>query len=110
MQRKNKNAVLPLPEIDCPELARFLFDVGPTMAGAAGEIPLTNQELGEWSDRTHTHLTPWEFQSLMVASSAYASEKYAAKDPMRPSPIVPEMTEERKRQVVLDMEKYFDSV
>ena len=110
MQRKNKDAVLPLPEIDCPELARFLFDAGPTMVGGMGEVPLTAQELTAWSEGAGVHLTPWEFTSLLVASSAYASEKYDAKDQMRPSPIVPEMTEERKKQVVADMERYFDSV
>lgn len=105
------NDPLPLPEIACPELADFLLSVGPTMAGGMGEVPLTAQELGEWSDRTFTQLTAWEFESILKASSAYASEKYAAKDAGRAAPYATKsMSESRKKTVVDTMEKYFDAL
>ena len=70
---------LSLPDIDCPELASFLFSAGPTMAGAMGEIALTATELTAWCDGNGIQLTGWEFSTIMAASNAYASEKYAAR-------------------------------
>lgn len=104
-REKYPNEPLPLPEIDCPELADFLLSAGPTMAGGMGEVPLTAQELGEWSDRTFTQLTAWEFESILKASSAYASEKYAAKDATRPSPTAPKLDKAQKAAVASNIRK-----
>ena len=69
------------------------------MAGAMGEIPLSSQELTAWADGNDIQLTPWEFASILEASAAYASEKYAAKDISRPSPTAPELDEEKRKAI-----------
>ena len=69
------------------------------MAGGMGEIPLTAQELASWSDGSGTGLSYWEFQSILAASSAYASEKYHAKDPAWPSPTAPVLDDDKRKAV-----------
>ena len=90
---------LPLPDVDTPELVGFLLAAGPTMAGAMGEVPLSSQELTAWADGNDIQLTPWEFSSILEASAAYASEKYAAKDVARPSPTAPELDDEKRKAI-----------
>lgn len=104
-REKYPNEPLPLPEIDCPELADFLLSAGPTMAGGMGEVPLTAQELTAWSDGAGVRLTPWEFGSILAASIAYASEKYAAKDATRPSPTAPKLDKAQKAAVASNIKK-----
>lgn len=98
---------LPLPDVECPELVGFLFDAGPTLAGGMGEIPLTAQELTAWADGHGVCLTPWEFGSILAASAAYVSEKYAAKNVARPSPIAPELDEEKRKAVADNIRSIF---
>ena len=90
---------LPLPEIDCPELAGFLFAAGPTQAGGMGEIPLTAQELRAWEDGCGLSLTPWEFQTVLMMSGAYTSEKYEAKDAARPEPMAPQLDGDKRQAI-----------
>lgn len=69
------------------------------MAGAMGEIALTATELEAWCDGNGIRLTGWEFSTIMAASNAYASEKYAARNAARPSPLV-QMLDAGQKQAV----------
>ena len=69
------------------------------MAGAMGEVPLSSQELTAWADGNDIQLTPWEFSSILEASAAYASEKYAAKDVARPEPMAPQLDGDKRQTI-----------
>ena len=80
-------------------MAGFLFAAGPTQAGDMGEIPLTAQELRAWAKGCWVHLTPWEFQTVLMMSGAYASEKYEAKDVARPEPMAPQLDGNKRKTI-----------
>lgn len=69
------------------------------MAGAMGEVALSATELAAWASGNCVQLTGWEFGAIMSASNAYASEKYAARNAARPSPLVQTLDDGQKQAV-----------
>lgn len=67
-------------------LIAYLFEVGPTLTGAMGPIPLTHEELRAWQDDMGLQLAPWECRFLRRLSVEYMAELHHAEKPDRPAP------------------------
>lgn len=64
-----------MPDISAaPHLARFLFQIGPTMPAGMGSGPVTHQEIESWMRTTRTNLYPWEVRLMRELSMAYVSQ------------------------------------
>lgn len=67
-------------------LLEYLFEIGPTMAGAAGAAAITHQEIAAWQQLSRVRLSPWEAHALRSLSrefvaAAHLAEKADAKAP-----------------------------
>lgn len=67
-------------------LTGWLFDIGPTVAGAMGEAPFGYQDLAAWQAISGVELMPWEARTLRRLSLAYLSERQRAEEQGRPAP------------------------
>jgi hypothetical protein len=70
-----------MPPCDAQYLAAYLFEVGPSIAGAMGEGPLTHAELLAWQSNTGIELNAWESRMLKRLSSEYLNAAFSAKEP-----------------------------
>lgn len=63
-------------------LVGYLFDAGPTGAGAMGPVVITHGELAAWQANTGIELAAWEAKALRRLSADYltASQEAAAVD------------------------------
>lgn len=69
-------------------LMQALWDVGPSRHEAAGEMPISWQELGAYASATGQISEVWELRAVMSMSKAYVTEKAeAAKDALRIPPV-----------------------
>jgi hypothetical protein len=69
-----------------PYLRDILFEVGPTMPGAMGSVPVTHEELRCWQLNTGLRLFPWECLYIVRLSREWCAETERARDPMTPKP------------------------
>ena len=72
----------------CPHLASYLFDAGPSMPGAMGNVPLPHSEIKAWQDNTGIELSAWEASTLRRLSSDYLASAQAAEKPTCKPPFV----------------------
>lgn len=75
-----------MPECDADYLASYLFEIGPSIAGAMGEGPLTHSEIRAWQNNTGIKLNAWESRMLKRLSHEYLSAAFNAKEPTCPAP------------------------
>lgn len=75
---------------DVAYLLEHLMQVGPSMPGANGPVPISELELRAWQENSGIELDAWEARTLRRLSREYASEYHAASDPKRPCPYLPE--------------------
>ena len=76
-----------IPEIDGWQyLIGYLNEVGPTMAGAMGECPLTHGELRDWQENIGLSLAPWEVRILHRLSFDHLLQAQQSKKPECPPP------------------------
>lgn len=75
-----------LPGAPLPYLLGYLYEIGPGMPGAMGEVPLSHGEIESWQRNTGIRLTPWEARTLRRLSIAHVEESYAARKREAPAP------------------------
>jgi hypothetical protein len=75
-----------LPVNPAPYLAEWLFDMGPTVAGAMGEAALGYQDMAAWQAINGVELMPWEASLLRRLSGEYAVMRDKAKEMACPAP------------------------
>ena len=75
-----------MPSVDLPYLIGYLFDVGPTMAGAMGDAPLSYGELQSWQHLSGVDLTPWEVRLMRKLSTDYLVQLQKSEKPECPPP------------------------
>jgi hypothetical protein len=81
-------------------LIDYLYDMGPTLSGAAGPIPLTHEEMEAWQRNSGVELGPWESSLLRRLSIEYLDSAQAAKNENCPSPLdPPELTEDQRETI-----------
>lgn len=93
-----------LPELgDEAYLLEILFDAGPLVPGAMGEVPLQYSHLLDWQRAHGVELNPWEHGLLRRLSRAYCGSLYASADPATAAPgsveETPEDAQERRQRV-----------
>jgi hypothetical protein len=62
-----------MPAVDAEHVLAYLFEVGPVMAGAMSEVPLTSGELQAWQRISGIELTSWEARTVLKLSRDYLS-------------------------------------
>lgn len=68
-----------MPDIEWTgPLIGYLFEIGPTMPGAAGPVSISNQELVAWQALSGVSLKPWEAKFLRQLSREYVAELHRA--------------------------------
>lgn len=67
--------------IDC------LFDVGPALQGAAGEVPLPWAEVLAYAHGSGAVSEQWELRALVDMSKAYLFEKFTSTGPLAVPPV-----------------------
>lgn len=75
-----------LPGATLQYLLGYLYEMGPGMAGAMGEVPLSHGEIESWQRNTGIRLTPWEARTIRRLSIAHVEEAYAARKHDAPAP------------------------
>lgn len=75
-----------LPGVTCRYLLEYLFEIGPAMPGAMGEVPLTHGEIEAWQRNTGIRLQPWEARALRRASIEYVRASIDSTDAQAPAP------------------------
>lgn len=83
LERHKNDGVPPsYPPIDAGEhLIEYLFEIGPTLPGAMGEVPITHVELRAWQENVGIDLQSWEAKLLHRLSSEYLGQLHKATDP-----------------------------
>jgi hypothetical protein len=76
-----------------------MFEAGPVNNGGMGQSPLSWTDIKTWSDMTGVEVSGWEGATIRRLSSSYLSEYQQAKDPSRPAPYSPNITEHGREQV-----------
>lgn len=62
-------------------LIGYLWEIGPTMPGAAGSVPLSHSEIRAFQDNIGFELQPWEIRTIRSLSCDYVSELHRGEDP-----------------------------
>jgi hypothetical protein len=81
-----KSEVLEMPECDAAHIVAYLFEIGPTLAGGMGEVPVPESEIESWQRNTGIELQSWEARTVKRLSREYLSESQAATEPNRACP------------------------
>ena len=82
------------PPNAAPYLTDWLFEIGPTIAGAMGEAALGWADLAAWERLTGISLLPWEARILRQLSAEFAAMRSLAANPDCPPPYDGESREE----------------
>lgn len=64
-------------------MAGYLMQAGPCVAGMHGPEPITATALRDWCELVAVPLTPWQAETILAASRAYADQ---ARDEKAPAP------------------------
>lgn len=88
---------LEYPEVQAAHLIRYLFEVGPVMAGGMGPIPLSFGEIQSWQEVTGIELNNWEAGMIRSLSREYLGMSIDATNPMCPSPWPPQDADDAER-------------
>ena len=89
MQAERGDGFMPeMPPVEMAgHLLRYLFEeVGPTMQGPAGPVPVSHQEIRAWQSLSCICLAPLEALFLRRLSAEYIAELHEAENPLRPAP------------------------
>jgi len=86
---------LPNVEPELQFLIGYLFDAGPTSAGASSGVPLTWSDIRAWERGTGITLPPWQARLLRRLSADYLSESLTADAHDAPPPWVREADREK---------------
>lgn len=97
-----------MPPIDCGDhLLKYLWQRGPTMAGAMGQAALTDVDLAAFQENTGIDLSEWEVTTLIRLSREYLGESNAATKPDRKPPFdTPDFERLRRHQLREKMQKF----
>lgn len=68
-------------------LWRAFLEVGPTLPGAMGEVPLSWAEVDAYARHSPELTEPWETQALVQMSEEYLAEKVKGADVFTVPPI-----------------------
>ena len=84
-----KGQSLPMPELTWHgnALVSLLFEVGPTLFTAMGEVPLTWQELDAYSRMTGLKCEAWEAVLLIQMSMEYMEGREIGENPLGKMPM-----------------------
>lgn len=81
------SASLGMPDLGAAGyLVDCLFDVGPTMHGAMGEVPLSWTEVVAYAQGSGAVSEQWEIRALVEMSKSYLAEKATAVKPLATPP------------------------
>jgi hypothetical protein len=75
-----------VPNVACRYLVDILFEIGPTMPGAMGNVPLSELEILAWQINRRRMLQPWEISFVRRLSAAFLSMHAEAEDRDCPAP------------------------
>jgi hypothetical protein len=75
-----------LPEPGLQYLVDYLFEIGPTLPGMGGPVPLSFSEILAWQQLTGRYMQPWEVLMIRRLSLEYIGMKALAEDPACPEP------------------------
>ena len=67
-----------MPPLDAPYLLGYFWEVGPTMPGGMGEVPLTFHEIQAWQEQIGIDLQPWEARIIRRLSCEYLNQSNKA--------------------------------
>jgi hypothetical protein len=82
-----------MPPVEaCAHILRYLWEVGPVLAGGMAPAPITQQEIRSWQENSGVRLQPWEARWMRELSTVYLNELHKAEAPNRPPPWVSEGT------------------
>lgn len=85
-------------------MLEYFWEIGPTMSGGMGAIPLTHGEIESWQRNIGIKLSAWECRALKWLSLAYLSESHKATKRDCPAPWQPESFESNLAAVAKDLE------
>lgn len=89
------------PKPLCDYLVGYLFDAGPYMSGAMGNVPLSHGEIRHWQDNIGIELSAWEVRTLRRLSGDYLGSSQAAESPDCKPPYTGAGDAQRLQQVEL---------
>lgn len=85
-----------LPPCEAQHLARYLFEIGPSVAGST----LTHNEIASWQHNTGIELNAWEVGTLRRLSSEYLKQSHDAMARDCQAPYSTEVLVQQTRHVV----------
>ena len=74
------------PDNPAPHITEWLFEIGPSVAGAMGEAPIDWSHLRDWEHFTGVELDAWEAATIRRLSCAFVAQRHAAEKPDCPEP------------------------
>lgn len=83
---QERGAAVPMPPNPAPHLTKWLMEIGPSVPGGFGEVPITWRDIAAWQDVIGIELEPWEARLLRELSIEYVSQRVDARKPDCPMP------------------------
>jgi hypothetical protein len=97
--QQKQGIVVFMPDMAVPHLVRYLYEIGPTLPGGMGAVPLTHSEIMAWQSNTGVELQPWEARFLYRLSREFLSQSHKSEAPECPPPWVDAPPEVNREQV-----------
>ena len=86
-EKKNENFNPEMPPINLPShILAYFWEVGPTMPGGMGAVPLSHGEIESWQNNIGIKLSAWECRALKRLSIEYLNESQKATKRECPAP------------------------
>ena len=100
-----------MPRLDCGHyLIDLLHDAGTVAYNDGIAKRLLWSELKAWADLAGVKLCAFESATIMMLSAAYADMLNEATDPSCPSPMLPKMTQSKRKQVAIGLKNALRSI
>lgn len=85
-QWRADDRMIPMPPLSDGTLVMLLQEIGPTVPGPMGAVPIGWQDIAAWQACTGEQLDPWDARKLRELSMQYLTELHLAEQPERPMP------------------------
>lgn len=89
-------------------MVAYFYEVGPTLFGDMGEMPISHVELLAWQENSGVELSSWEARAIVQLSREYLSFSRRAQDPKCEAPW--DYETEAKRVVAHDLKDYISGL
>ena len=83
---KLEEKIVSMPLVSAPHIIDYLYEIGPTLAGGMGGVPLSHLEIDAWQRNTGIDLDAWEARFLVRLSREFLAESHKAEAKDRPAP------------------------